>query len=335
MMRKGFAAVLIVAMLLLGVALVSAQIVPEDDFTMTVRVESAFVRAAPSLDAEVVASLFDDDRLEAVGRNLDGLWFQVRRLGRMNNIGWVFNEVVSWDFLPENLPLTEFETGRTGPALLTTDPGFAAFMEDNANLRTEPALTGEILTVVPVGSTVPVLERNQDGTWLRVHYLGTEGWIAEFTVRKFANVFDLALAEGLPPLKTFAILIIPPEVQLAQLQRLRDFMTNSRALSDQLASYWLTVQRGETMPCAPPAFVEEYMATAQDIRELPELDRYLPQVTDGIFNLNVAIELLYICGTFNPDVVQRARNGAINARVIFDANLERLDNLEENIIIIE
>src|SRR5689334_9976903 len=54
-----------------------------------IQVESANIRALPSLDSEIVAGVFENDRLEVIGRNADGLWFLVRRPHRLYNLGWI------------------------------------------------------------------------------------------------------------------------------------------------------------------------------------------------------------------------------------------------------
>jgi hypothetical protein len=90
-------------LILIAALQLSGTIVAQDSpkpFTMVVQVDSAFVHAAPAEDAERIASVFEDNKLEAVGRNLDGTWFEVRRPGRLTNLGWIFNKMVDWDFAP-------------------------------------------------------------------------------------------------------------------------------------------------------------------------------------------------------------------------------------------
>ena len=74
------------------------------------------------------------------------------------------------------------------------------------------------------------------------------------------------------------------------------------------------------------------LTNRRDVRELPELQRYTPRLATAIDYLNKAIDPLTICGVLSPDLVGDARDDAINARIIFNATLDQLDNLEENII---
>ncbi len=199
-------------------------------------------------------------------------------------------------------------------------------------MRSLPYFMGERLPSVPAGATVPVLARDSTGEWLKVHYLGDEGWIIAFTARPLPDVLELPIAPGLPPAPASNVLIIPPELQLAQVQRMRDFVLPLRGYAEGMAGFWDQVNRGEVMPCDAPAFVAQYHYDNPDIRQLPELERYAPRMNEGVTYLNDAITPLQSCGLVGQREVVRARNRAINARIIFDATLQVLDNLEANVI---
>lgn len=321
------------ALLLIGVTGAAAQEAAEPPvFEAFVSAQSANVRSAPAETAEVVGSVFSDEQLEVVGRNLDGTWFEVRRPGRMNKLGWMLTSLLDYTFLPELLPLTDLTTGLTGETPLEADPGFAIYTLGNLALRAEPSTEAEQIGIVSFFSTVPVVARNQDGSWLQVNYLGTVGWVAAFNTRQREDVLTVAVAPGLPPLPTFelapGIVIIPPEVQLAEVERMRAYVLESRALANQLESFWAIVLNGEVMPCEPPPFVLDYLYSQESERAFPELPRYVPRLNEGIGFLNNSIDTLYTCGVVNPDLVIYARNEAINSRVVFDATLDILDNIE-------
>ncbi len=301
-------------------------------FRAQVQFDSVFVRAAPAPDADPVASVFQDNLLDVIGRNLDGTWFQVRRPGRMNNLGWILAKMVDYTFLPELLPMTDFTTGQTGAFALNADPGFAAYIIDNVSMRSRPSVrSGDRMGVIPHDSVVPIVARNQDASWLYVDYLGYEGWVSGFNVRSAGNTSLIPEAPNLDPLEVIPVTIIPPEVQLAELNQLRDYVSASHDLALGLQGFWAQVYQGQIMPCSQPAFVLAYRYTAQDVQQLPELKRYLPRLETAIEALNGAIEPLTICGLFDPNVALRARNDAINAEVIFRANLDVLDNLAKTI----
>lgn len=293
-----------------------------------VQVGSANIRAKPALDSVEIGSVFLDDRLQVVGRNADGIWFEVRRVGRKTNLGWIFNEMVDWEFQPELLPMTDSETGVVGTPI--EDTGFSVFVLQNAVMRDKPDRSGIRITTVPLLTTVPVLERNQDGSWHKVNYLGQVGWIVGFITRTPENILDVPLASGLPSQPPR--FIIPPEIQLEQVQALRDYIILSREVATNLAFFWDTVAKGNTMPCEPPAFVIDYQATDSDVQQLPELNRIVPRMTTAIGYINTSIDPLTQCGVLALNVVLTARADAINAGIILDNSLVQLANVESIIV---
>ena len=120
-----------------------------------------------------------------------------------------------------------------------------------------------------------------------------------------------------------------PEVQLEKVEEIRAFTTTRLTVADDLVNFWLLVQRGEVMPCNPPATVDAYRYGGADVQILPEIDRYVPRLNEGISFLNESINVLDRCGVVDPFDVQAARNDAINARLIMTVTLDQLDNLEE------
>jgi len=250
----------------------------------------------------------------------------------MSNLGWIFNEVLKWDFKPELLPLGDLTTGVIGPKPLTSAPEHAVYLLQGPILRERPSRRSYRLMDIPPQLTVPVLERNQDGSWLRVNYLGYEGWILAFSGRELPDVLDIPPAPGLPPLETVSVLIIPPEIQQAQIDRLRAFIYARREVAVNMESFWWRVFRGEIMPCNAPEEITYYPYTEADVRELPELQRYAPRLATAIDDLKTSREPLLSCGIVSPEMVQTARDSAINARLIFDATLGTLEELEKNVV---
>jgi hypothetical protein len=305
-----------------------------EGFTATVDVDSAFARALPAFDAAETASVFEGERLEAVSRNLDGTWFEVRRPGRMNKLGWIFAATLEWDFLPELLPLGDLTTGVIGPDVLNFTPESAVFLVESPTLRTQPIRTSPRVpgVVIPFSVTVPVISRNQDGTWLYINYLGYQGWVIAFAGRPVPNLMDILPAPNLPPLENVSTLIIPVEIQQAQIDRLRAFAQDRLAYAQGLESFWWRVFRGEIMPCNAPPELLNYPYTDNDVRELPELGRYAPRLETGVDYLRTSQSLLNECGVVSPVGVVDARDAAINARIIFNSTLGSLASLEEFVV---
>lgn len=320
-----------IALLILSLSGISAR-ADQNPYQVTVQVESAFTHVLPSFDADEAASVFKKDKLQVVSRNLDGTWFEVRRPGRLNNLGWINNKLVDWDFQPELLPLGDLTTGVIGPKPLTSAPAFATFVLQEVTLRDRPLTKANKVFIVPALTTVPVLERNQDGSWLHVNYLGYDGWIIAFATRPLLNTMDIPQGRGLPPLETITVVVIPVEVQQAQIDRLRAYIVEHRTLAGNLESFWWSVFRGEVMPCNPPPEIQPYLASPQDVRELPELGRYVPRLDVAVTYLNQALAPLHNCGVVSPKNVGDARDSSINARVIYDAALDSLKILETEVV---
>jgi len=294
-----------------------------------IEVESAFIRALPDRESEAVASVFERDILEVIGRNMDGLWFEVRRPYRQFSLGWISAELIDIDFLPETLPMTDFTTGLVG-ATPIPEQHVPVYLVAEANLRSEASFSGEILAVVPLGAILPATGRDALGTWIFVNYRGTEGWLNSSVFRRPDAIDDLPDINSTDDsVGQIAAIVIPPEIQLGQLQAFRNYVTASRDVAAQLAPFWENVLLGEVMPCEPPAFVQEYLITNADVQELPELNRYVPRYNEGVTLLNEAIEPLYECGILRVEVVNEARNDAINANIIMNATLGQLDILED------
>jgi len=291
---------------------------------LSVFVDSAFLRAAPLPDAEIVGSLVEGDRLEALGRNFDGMWFEVRRPGS-NAVAWVANEVVTGSFDAWVVPITSTD-GVEGPEPVLDTP-LAVFILDNAALRDEPFLDGGQLALIPHSVTLPVIGRNQDASWLRVNYNGYLGWVSRSVTRVSGDPMSLPLGFELPPLSV-AVIIIPPELQQAQVDRMREFAHAQFDLSEGLKDYWQGVAIGEIMPCTPPPFAPDYPVVPQDIQQLPEINRVLPQLSGAVNAINQSLEPLQDCGVYARETAYGARAAAINSRLMFLNVLNRLDQIE-------
>jgi hypothetical protein len=299
--------------------------------TLRVEYDSTYLRSLPSRDAQPSGSVFEDDVLAAIGRNADGLWFQVTRPGRAESLGWISREAVSYSFNPGILPLTDTTTGVTGSSAVR-DTGFAVLILGEANLRNRPN-GSETVGTVPVNAVLPVLGRSADNLWFEVNYLGTVGWVAEFLARLTGDInsvpVNAASTSGIP---AGGLPIIPPEIQRAQVQRFREYLIPTRDLALQMANYWQVIRNGEIAPCTPPANAAYYAYSARDIVELPELRRYVRRMERAVNELNISIELYRQCGIFTPEQISEGYTNATNSSVILNAVLDSLDNLEENII---
>jgi len=304
----------------------------DDLYNVTVVPESAVIRALPSQEeGEFVASAFRSDVLEAVGINLDGTWFLVRRPGRMSNLGWISRTVIDYEFMPETLPLLDFETGETGNFDLTRDTGFSAFTLAEVNLREQPLSGTRVITRAPFGVVLPILERDQIGDWFLVSYLGTTGWVNSVNLRGIDDFEDVPIASGLPEIEVASTFVIPLSVQLEEIAEFRGYLNGQYAFATELANFWNEVLDFEVMPCEPPQFVTNYLFTQSDERAFPELEYLVPRLDTATEFINDAIEPLYDCGVIDTPSVIEAKNNASNAAIIYSSTLSSIDSIEATI----
>lgn len=297
----------------------------EQQHWLTVFVDSAFVRTQPGLDADIAGSVAEGQVLQAVGRNADGLWFEIVVPGSLAQ-GWISSEVVAENFEPWEVPITS-SYGIEGPEIVTDTP-LAVYVLANARLRDDPFISAEEIISVPFYVTLPVLGRNQDGSWVYVNYRGYLGWISESVVRGSGDIMSAPLNLDLPSL-VIIVEIIPPELQQAQLDRLNEYVTGAAGLAQSLADYWWLVTVGEILPCTPPPFTVEYQIVPRDVQELPELNRLVPRLNEGIARLNEVVMALQECGVYTREEALDARNNAINANVILNSTLGRIANIQD------
>jgi len=305
-----------------------------DDYALQVFVDSAFTRALPSRDAEFTASVFENDVLYAIGRNADGTWFQVKRPNRDTILGWLPRNLVGFTFEVGLLPITDFTTGVIGPTPVY-DSGVSVLVLSELNLRADPFLDGEVLAVVPVFATVPAIERSPDNVWLYINYLGYAGWVAEFLTRPTTDIDSLPISPIFfgAGFEIVPLPIIPPEVQLAQVSRMRDYITPQWELAASIANFWQVVLSGEVAPCVPPeGEIGGYRVTTQDLFELPELGRYVSRLQRAVNDLNRSIATMQRCGVYSAEEINTAYAQAVNAGIIFEALLDQLDYLETFVI---
>jgi hypothetical protein len=328
MMKR--AIMLLLCFLALTQSVSGQQTTERDRNWLTVVVDSVFVREFPTQESDFVASRFEADRLEAVGRNADGTWFQVVRPYSETIIGWISRSTVIYDFEITLLPITDFVTSVTGTTPIV-DTGVSVFIVQNARLRADPFRDEVILAILPNSITVPVLARTEAGDWLQVNYNGLVGWVAEFLTRTVNDVAALPVIVSPRTGSTAAVTVIPVEIQIAQINRLRDFINGPLQASNQLSSRIYAVTTGLIVPCTPIADVfPSYVYTAQDVRELPELGRYGPTLNQAIDDINEAVALIGDCGVYTEAELANA-TGLLPGGFL-SSLLYTLDNLETTIL---
>lgn len=303
----------------------------QSSFVLQVTAASAFLRAAPALDAPAVASVFENDSLVAIGRNVDGEWLQVARAGNLAKTGWINRKLVALTFEIAQLPLTDATTGVTGSAPVM-DTGIAVLMIGEGTLRSAPGRNQPAVVVVPADLTLPVIERTPDAQWLKINFRGTVGWVVEFVTRTTADLNAVPISPEYAGDERFTALeIIPPEVQIAQIDRLLAFVQPVNETAAGVAAYWRMMARGETMACAAPPDVPYFVNSPRDLAELPELRRQERVLKRAVDDLNDAIEPMRRCGIYLPKEISSAYADAMSAQSILTALIQRMETLRRKI----
>lgn len=332
---------LLIMVLLLTVGFVAAQdeataslstdLTPSD-FVMRVVVDSLVIRGLPTTDSDRVGSLVEGDIVYAIGRNIDGTWFEIQRPSRDTSAGWVSREFFSFMFDTTPLPITDLTTGIIGEVPVI-DTGISAFVLTESAIRGEPSLNGERLYIMPVQRTIPILSRTPDNLWVKVNYLGQVGWVAEFLLNIPAGVGAVPIDDEFANAPVAPVTIIPPEVQRAQAQRLIDYATPIQATAQDIASFWSQLTLGLTIPCnPPPANFTVISITQQDLFELPELRRASRLIPTAIDNLNASIETMQRCGVYSAEEIRSAYANAINASAILGGSINTMEFVLEEVI---
>lgn len=296
-----------------------------------VAVESAFMRDAPAETAALAGSGYDGEILRVVGRSADGLWLNVHRPATPARTAWIRRDLVTFTGDITLIPLTDFVTGVTGPEPLY-DTGFAALLTGEAQLRAFPDRFAPSSGVLPIGVVVPILERTPNNFWLKVNYLGTVGWIAEFTASTGSSFADIPVAPEVAGDPAYAALeVIDPALQIAQIDRLLAYLTPTYATADYVSIYWVDLQRGETRECLPPADVLPYPASPSDLRELPELRRQTSLLAAALSDINESIAAMRRCGVYISREVNAAYSRALAARGTYNLLIRRMIVLREQL----
>lgn len=312
-------------------ASISTELTP-GDFAMRVVVDSMNIRALPTTDSDRVGSLFEGDNVYAVGRNIDGTWFEIQRPSRDTSAGWVSRDYFSYMFDATLLPITDLTTGMIGETTII-DTGVSAFILTESALRTAPNLNGARILDMQVQRTIPVLTKTPDNLWLKVNYLGEVGWVAEFLLNVPQGLEGVPVDDEFSSSTLAPVAIIPPEVQRAQAQRLIDYATPIQAVADEVANFWSQLTLGLTIPCNPPASdFGTFSLTQQDLFELPELRTANRLIPTAINDLNTSIEMMRRCGVYTPSEISSAYAKAINASAILTSSIDRMEFTLEEII---
>jgi uncharacterized protein YraI len=306
-------------LILLSAGVSSAQ----SGVTAVVVNDSANVRIAPALGAEVIANVPAGYTFNIVtGRSGDGEWLRVEFNG---DEGWVnvapltilsgdVNSLPVGD--PRSIPYGGTGSPRAGQSSATSNN--VARVTNGLRVRSGPGQGYPTLANMFANTIVPVFGRTLSNRWVQVNYQGTLGWVSS-SFLEFQNGFPITdlpidgIVADAPPISGAAAtdFFDVLRLMLARLDLAQPSLDNIRAKWTDAA-------------LAGRAFCRDYPARPSDISvAVPTLAAYFNQLdplvrdfNDAMFNLRKAIDLfIEVCnqpGTGNP-VGQANVIGALEA----------------------
>jgi uncharacterized protein YraI len=127
------------------------------------------VRDAPYLSGTRLGTIQRGETYVVLGRDPDARWFLLD-LGEIEGWAWGY-----YLFIDGN----EFDPPVTGPFTLAGVGDANTIVQATAGLklRAEPNVTSAQIGRITWGALLPVTGRSERGSWYRVVWKGTEGWI--------------------------------------------------------------------------------------------------------------------------------------------------------------
>jgi uncharacterized protein YraI len=159
------------------------------NFILTGVLSAAEVRLRSSPTGEPLTELNEGTRLIILGRTRDEGWLQVR-VSATGEEGWIAAPFVTVTGSVSDLPITT-----------SIDPlveGLEAVIIGTrpVNLRTGPGVGFSVVEILPAASSVTVIGRNRDATWLQVRYESLTGWITADALSVDGNISQLPVTAG-------------------------------------------------------------------------------------------------------------------------------------------
>jgi uncharacterized protein YraI len=167
---------------------------PVDGITST----QVNVRAEPSTASTVLGVIPQDMRVEIIGRDPGGNWWQILypQGAYPEGKGWVTAEFITTVSKPE--------VPTIGGSEADSNSGTLAVIQEKINIRSGPGTEFDSIGTLDPGDAVTLIGKDADGTWLQIEFtVGPEGkgWIsAAFVqvngVEKLPILTDVGLVVG-------------------------------------------------------------------------------------------------------------------------------------------
>lgn len=142
------------------------------------------VRSGPGVEYSIITAVPSGATVNLLGRNSNSTWVKVRTVSGTE--GWVNASLIIANVGISSLPVTEQNLPNPNPTAIVN----TAYL----NVRSGPGVTYTILTSVVGGTTVSLLGRNGDSSWVQVKLPnGTVGWVNASLVIPSIFISNLAV----------------------------------------------------------------------------------------------------------------------------------------------
>lgn len=178
-----------------GLLLTVTGIVSAQDISGTT-LDTINLRAQPSIGDNVLLHIPINVNVSIQGRNSIGNWLFITVDGTS---GWVSSRYISWDDVElSSIPVTEAPASAPAqPAPTTANPiintgnAMSGTTRARLNVRSVPDIAGNVVTTLNYGTTVTVIGRNVDQSWVAIDTGTTRGWVASGYLDYSGNINTL------------------------------------------------------------------------------------------------------------------------------------------------
>lgn len=135
--------------------------------TATVNAAVLNVRSEPTISGVILTKITRNQVYSVVGKNAESTWFKLNVNGQQGWASGAFLTVTDANAVPV-----------VDTAPVSVNPNDVLVRNSvRLNFRSGPATSFESLAVIPARTTLKVVGRNADSSWLRVEYDGRQGWV--------------------------------------------------------------------------------------------------------------------------------------------------------------
>ncbi len=143
------------------------------------------VRAATSTASELLGMIGQFVKVQVIGKDASGSWYQVMYAESGAGKGWVRAEYVQVN-APAEIPLVETTSG--------SGAGVSGLVIQKINVRNGPGTEYELLGVLNSNDVIFITGKNPNGAWIQIEFAGAsdgKGWVT-------AEFLQMGNIEGVP-----------------------------------------------------------------------------------------------------------------------------------------